>query len=303
MQYKNTWNLANNILQSNRKREVYELKSVVFNNQTYNSNSEIAKAITIFRNYHFSSVGNNIDASIQSDNRSLNTSILNSSMSNSFFFKPTTSFQVNKIISSFKNKSSNINTFSTKIIKSISAIISPILSRLINISISSGHFPASFKIARVVPVFKSGDKKDVNNYRPISILPIFSKIFEKVVCHQLYTYFESFKLFSSSQFGFRKKVSTSNAITNTLQYIYDHLDQGDTVVSIFLDFSKAFDCVNHNILLEKMSAYGVRGVASRWFKSYLSGRLQYVSFNNATSELCSIDRGVPRVQYLDRFYF
>ena len=227
----------------------------------------------------------------------------NSSISNSFFFRPTNNFEVNKIIMSLKNKPSNIKTYSVKILKYISSIISPILARLINISISTGHFPASFKIARVVPIFKSGDKNNVNNYRPISILPIFSKIFEKIVCNQLYNYFELFKLFNPSQFGFRKKVSTSNAITNTLQYIYDHLDQGDSVVSIFLDFSKAFDCVNHKILLEKMSMYGVRGVASRWFQSYLSGRRQYVSLNNATSELCSIDRGVPQGSILGPLLF
>ena len=138
---KKTWNLINNILQSNRKRKVCDLKTVVFNNQTYSSDSEIAEAF----NEHFSSVGNNIDASIPSDNLSSNPSFLNSSMSNSFFFKPTTNFQVNKIIMSFKNKSSNINTFSTKILKCISSIISPTLTRLINISISSGHFPTSSK--------------------------------------------------------------------------------------------------------------------------------------------------------------
>ena len=208
-----------------------------------------------------------------------------SSILNSFFFRPTNTFEVNKIIMSLKNKLSNIKTYSVKILKFISSIISPILACLINISIFSGHFPAPFKIARVVPIFKSGDKNNVNNYRPISILPIFSKIFEKIVFNQIYNYFEIFKLFNPSQFGFRKKNSTSNTITNALQYIYDHLDQGDSVVSVFLDFSKAFDCVNHKILLGKMSMYGVRGVANRWFQSYLSGRRQYVSLNNITSEL------------------
>ena len=138
--------------QSNRKHIVFELKAVVSNNQTHNSNCKIANAF----NKRFSSVGNNIDPSIQSDNRFSNTFILNSSTSNSFFFKPTISYPVNQIIMGFKNKTSNINTLSKKIIKSISSKISATLIQLINISISSGHFPTSFKIARIVLVFKYG---------------------------------------------------------------------------------------------------------------------------------------------------
>ena len=108
-------------------------------------------------------------------------------MSNSFFFKPTTGYQVKTIIMAVKNMTSNINTYSTKILKSITAVISPTLTRLMNNQIFSGHITTSFKIARVVLVFfKSGDTKDVNNYRPLSILHTFSKISEKVVCHQLY---------------------------------------------------------------------------------------------------------------------
>ena len=204
---------------------------------------------------------------------------------------------------SLKNKTCHISTYSVKIIKHLSSIIPPILTHLINKSISTGYFPKMLKTARVVPIYKSGESKDVNNYRPISILPIFSKIFEKIVFNQLSNYLNHFKLLSNSQFGFRKSLSTSHAIVDTLQYVYDNLDEGNTVISFFLDFSKAFDCVNHDILLDKMSIYGVRGIASSWFRSYLSDRQQYVSLNGASSELCSIDRGVPQGSILGPLLF
>ena len=203
----------------------------------------------------------------------------------------------------WKNKSAHISTYSVRIIKHLCNLIAPILSHIINISFSSGHFPKFLKVARVVPIFKSGSSTDVNNYRPISILPILSKIFEKIVHHQFYNYLNHFKFLNSDQYGFRKKLSTSNAIINMMQYIYDNLDQGNTVISIFLDFSKAFDCVNHEILLDKMSVYGVRGIAHSWFKSYLSDRQQCVYLNGKFSESCSVDRGVPQGSILGPLLF
>ena len=131
-----------------------------------------------------------------------------------------------------------------------------------------------FKTAQVIviPIYKTGDSKNPSNYRPIAILPLLGKIYEKAVSIQLRSYFNYFNLFTPSQYGFRKQMSTSIAVVNTLQYVYDGLDQGDSVVSIFLDFAKAFDCLNHKILLDKMKSYGVRGAALDWFRSYLSGR-------------------------------
>ena len=122
---------------------------------------------------------------------------------------------------------------------------------IVNKSSSCGCFPNCFRIARVIPLHKAGDTRDVSNYRPISLLLIFSKILEEVVSYQLCNHFKILKLFDSSQSGFRKQLSTSLAIVDPMQYVYDNLDRVNTEISFFLDFSKAFDCVDHDLLLEK----------------------------------------------------
>ena len=130
-----------------------------------------------------------------------------------------------------------------------------------------------FKIAHVIPIFKSGSRDKPGNYRLISILPVLSKIYEKVVFNQLYSYLDHFQLLKPSQFGFQK-VRQPQMQFQTLRniYIYDNLDSGYSVVSILLDFSKAFDCVDHEILLHRLRVYGVRGAALDWFRSYFTNR-------------------------------
>ena len=225
------------------------------------------------------------------------------SPTNSFFFSPISSYNVESIIDKMENKSSHIDTYSIRIVKHLSTILSPILCKLINRSFQIGHFPLFCKIARVVPIYKSGDSSDVNNYRPISILPIFSKIFEKIVYQQIFGYFQKFGLLSKNQFGFRKNLSTSDAIIDLTQFVYDSLDKGKTVISFFFDFTKAFDCVNHSVLLTKLEHYGIRGLAKGWFKSYLSNRSQCVVINGIPSTTMPIEYGVPQGSTLGPLLF
>ena len=212
---------------------------------------------------------------------------LNETQNENFLFTPIHTHDVVRIISSFENKGAHISCYSVRVLKFISPLISPILKELINRSFIEMIFPKFCKIARVVPVFKSGLLTSVSNYRGISILPIFSKIFEKVVHKQLSAFFVSSDLLNPNQFGFRQNRSTTDAITDMTQYIYDNLDCGNIVISFFLDFCKAFDTVNHRILLDKLKSYGTRDMALNWFKSYLSGRLQYVSLDGFNSQLTS----------------
>ena len=177
------------------------------------------------------------------------------------------------------------------------------MSDIIKQSFETSHFPASLKIARITPIFKEGDKNNVNDYRPISVLPIFSKIFEKAAYQQLYQYLELNSFLNNNQFGFRSKKSTTHAIINFLQYLYENLDSGKLIFSIFLDFRKAFDSVNHDILLSKLQIYGIRGQALDWFRSYLNNRQQYVHVNKCESSLETIKCGVPQGSILGPLLF
>ena len=298
---KRTWSTINSILRGSSKRNKFEIKSIVFNNVMYNNEQSISQVF----NQYFTSIAEKIHETMPDPpaGKSFSDYLHDISIPNSFYFSPVNSEKIESIITCLKNKSSNISTYSTKLIKSIKSLLSPILSSLINKSFTTGVFPKFLKIAHVIPIFKSGNKTDPGNYRPISILPILSKIFEKVVTDQLYSFFDHFKLFSSSQFGFRKNLSTSNAISNMLQFIYNNLDNGFTVLSLFLDFSKAFDCVDHKILLHKLNVYGIRGIALTWFQSYLSNRVQYVSINGSNSDHLVVKSGVPQGSILGPLLF
>ena len=278
------------------------IKSLIINGSILTDDTEIAEAL----NKHFATVGKKIDESLpnnipqHSDHRDPTRA---NPCSSSFFLAPITPGIVKTIIENMKNKSSHIDTYPIRIIKSLIDILSPIICNIINDSFENGYFPNFCKTAKVIPLFKSREKTDVQNYRPISILPIFSKIIEKVVHHQLYGFLQRNHILSPNQYGFRKKLSTSDAITDMLQFLYDKLDNGYTVISFFLDFSKAFDSVNHNILLDKLKFYGIRGVPHNWFKSYLSNRSQFVATNNVFSSVENIQYGVPQGSNLGPLLF
>ena len=294
---KKTWQLINNFIKPNTKsnRTISEL---LHNNQTIKNSSEIANTF----NEYFSNIGNSITNSIVSTNSHL-FYMNNINITNSIFLTSTNEYEISRIILNLKNTSVNIHHCPVKLIKRFHQILSPILVHIINKSLNTGIFPSSLKLARVIPLPKDGDLKLVSNYRPISILPTFSKIFEKVVYKRLYSFLDRHSAMTSSQYGFRSGKSTTLAILKHLDYVYDNIDKGNLVFSIFLDFRKAFDCVDHNILLSKLNIYGVRGIALDWFKSYLTNRKQYVQINDIKSKCCSISCGVPQGSILGPLLF
>ena len=151
------------------------------------------------------------------------------------------------------------------------------------------------KIARIIPLFKSGDKHNVSNYRPISLLPQFSKIVENIFNNRLMNNFlNSNNLLYLRQYGFRKNMSTAMAIMELVENITNAMDNGKFTICVFIDLKKAFDTVDHSILVTKLDHYGIRGVAKKWLSSYLKNRKQYVCFNGTDSGFLPVSCGVPQ---------
>ena len=209
-------------------------------------------------------------------------------------FEPCTPPEIISIIGSQKITKQGRDSVPTELIVANKDIISVTLSDLFNQCMTNGVFPDSYKIGRIVPILKKGDPKIVSNYRPISILPVFSKILEKIIHKRLVMHLAVNNVLSPSQFGFRSGMSTVDAIVRLTECLYDALNNYQSSISVFIDYSKAFDTVNHAILLRKLDRYGVRGPALNFFKSYLSNRQQFVAINDSCSERLITNISVPQ---------
>ena len=177
------------------------------------------------------------------------------------------------------------------------------LLHIFNRSFETGIFPNSLKIAIITPIHKKEDKNIFTNYRPVSVLPVFSKMLEKLMHHRLLSFVDRFEILYTHQFGFREKRSTSLAILTFVEKLRKAIDTGEFGLGIFLDFSKAFDTIDHGILLQKLDFYGIRGVANDLMKSYLTGRKQKTKYNDTLSDQAEVTCGVPQGSVIGPLFF
>ena len=192
------------------------------------------------------------------------------------------------------NKAIGLDSISARLLKYGARSICRSVTNLLNLSISSGKFPDVWKCSKVIALFKCRDRSNPTNYRPISILPTLSKIMEKVVHSQFYEFLNSHDLLSSKQFGFRPKYSTATALSNFADEVLLNMEQGNLCGVVFLDLKKAFDTVDHCILLSKLSEIGVSPSSIKWFESYLNNKKQKTSCGNEISAALPVTVGVPQ---------
>jgi hypothetical protein len=303
IKYKNdtrkSWKLINTLIGNVRtKKDISNVFSV--NGSQVSNQAEIAEHFNTF----FSNIGrrqaDNIPVFPNNDFKKY----LNNPATSSFMFTPVNEVDILKIISKFKPKNSaGDDNLSLKLLKVLKNKISHPLAILINQSLHQGVFPEALKLAKVIPLFKKDDPALFNNYRPISLLLSVSKIYEKIVHNQLLCYFTNNNLLFAHQYGFRPHHSTEIASLEFVDRIFNLLDEDKIPFSIFMDLSKAFDTLNHDILLYKLSYYGVKNASLSWFQSYLSNRKQYVNFNDTKSSVSLLSLGVPQGSILGPLLF
>lgn len=253
-------------------------------------------------NHFFSNVGKNLATKILNDKKISESYLVNKCNKrqilnplNSFFMSPTDKAELSSLILSLNNKSScGWDGISNRVVKtSRISLIAP-LEHIFNLCFTLGIVPEAFKKSILCPIHKGGDVDSVGNYRPISLLPVISKLFEKVVNNRLTNYLENNNYLSKNQFGFRKQKSTEDAVTELTNHIVNKLDTGKRCATVFLDLAKAFDTVSIPILLQKLSDLGIRGASLDLFSSYLSGRTQAVKIGTTLSEFMPVSYGVPQ---------
>ena len=298
---KKTWSLVNE-LRGKTKRNIKA--SFKINGELVEDKKEIANGFNQF----FASVAKKLNTKLYSStlncaNNSCNNfqGFLKNRVNSSIYFSPTTESEIEDIIKDFKNdEASDISIY---ILKKCSSYISHKLSQFFNNFMEPGVFPEVLKTGNITPIYKKDDPQQFGNYRPVSVLPIFSKIFEKIIYSRLYSFLTTMNVIYENQFGFRNNRSTSNAINYSIDKILGEIEKKRHVIGIFIDLSKAFDTIDHNKLLIKLEHYGIRGVCHKLMRSYLTNRVQYTNFQQCVSSSCPVEFDVPQGSVLGPLLF
>ena len=296
---KATWQIVNQFL---NKRS----KSTSINSLTVDGREILQKdAIANSMNKYFCSIGNDLANEIPyTPNPLLNNEYTVNTHESTFRFSEISAHDVAQAMNQMKTtKSVGTDKISSYFLKLAIPYVSKSIAQLLNISTRNCIFPESWKTARVTPIFKEGDKSEPSNYRPISVLPVLTRLFEKLIFSQLYKYLNDNNLLSQEQSGFRTLHSTVSCLLKSTDDWYSAFDNSEIVGATFVDLRKAFDTVDHSLLCGKLERYGVRNNELRWFVSYLAGRKQFCRVNGTDSQVNAVDIGVPQGSCLGPLLF
>lgn len=297
---KNTWLMIKNILNRSQDKREFPTYMQIGNNRVTDKHVIVEKF-----NSYFTNTASTLSSKIPPSNSIPKfNEYLKLPCNENFQFRNITAEEVLKIINNLKSKKSfGHDRISSALLKQIKLEVIEPLTIVINHSLDTGIFPERLKIAKVLPVYKKEDETRLENYRPISLLPTFSKIIEKAMYLQIHHHFKTNNLYFTSQYGFRESHSTELAVLEVVDRIVYSMDAGYTPLNVYMDLSKAFDSINHDILIEKLKHYGLSGTSLSLVRNYLSGRTQYVEIGDIQSSLLPIITGVPQGSILGPLFF
>ena len=290
------WNVVNSLIKkANTKSSIVEIMS---NGQLLNDRQSIATAF----NDHFVNAGRKVHNTIPTNLKSPEQ--CNTKTYSPLKFKKVTEMEICKIVARMHAKTSNgPDGMSNHLLKSLVNVIKYPLCIIFNKSLSLGIFPDLLKLARVIPLFKTGDPQDLDNYWPISLLPVISKVLEQIVYRQLTEHLEINQIQYPHQYGFRKQHSTTDAVLKLVGEMLRSFEKDQMVLSVFIDLRKAFDTISHSLVYKKLQCIGVTNVELEWFKSYMTSHNQYMDIDGACSQKQGCDIGIAQSSLLGVIIF
>ena len=293
------WKHLGSMLNPHKHKKIFRIPYLIKEGISISNDHEIANTM----NRHFCNIGSEL-ASRQPSEIDGFKKFLSSKIDETIFLSPSSEQEISKEISKLKpNKSSGPDGISPRLIRDCAPCIIKPLTIILNNSLETAKYPSALKMAKVLALYKKNEMYLPNNYRPLSLLSCFDKILEKIIYRRLISFIEKHKILYINQYGFRKKHSTILASINLTDKIKNTIDNGNYAVGIYIDLKKAFDTVDHYILLRKLEHYGIRGKANDLIQNYLSDRYQYTTVNNCSSSLNRIKTGVPQGSVLGPLLF